>query len=48
MTDLEALHLLWMVPAVVLLLVLAVPLGLAIYAGLRLGRYNDKEVYLHG
>lgn len=47
MSDHEAFHLLWMIPAAVVVVV-AVPVAVAIYAGLRWGRYNDEEVYLHG
>lgn len=48
MTDLEALKALWMIPAALVLLVVVIPLGLAVYAGLHLSRYDDKEMYLHG
>ena len=48
MTDQEALNLLWMIPAALVILVVGVPLAAAIYAGLRWGRYDDEEVYLHG
>ncbi|USN13975.1 hypothetical protein PAPPERLAPAPP_03020 [Brevundimonas phage vB_BpoS-Papperlapapp] len=47
-TDLEALNLLWMIPAALVLLVVAIPLALAVYAGLHWSRYDDKEMYLHG
>ena len=48
MNDLEALKLLWMIPAAAVFLVVAVPLAAVVYAGLHWSRYDDKEMYLHG
>lgn len=48
MTDLEALKALGVLLAALVLLVILIPVGLAVYAGLRLSRYDDEEMYLHG
>ena len=48
MTDLEALKTLGVLLATVMLLVILIPVGLAVYAGLHLSRYDDEEMYLHG